>query len=176
MVFGTLPHLILHKLEKEPHSGYALMKSLEHDLGKKPSFGSIYPTLERLKKQKLITCKIDGRRKIYRLSAKGKQELTAFAEIHGKLIKNMIAEGKACSLMSGKDVEPILELLRRVQRGEEPFGKITPVTIRSRDMLLALVTDGTADKKYKEITKILDDANTKLEKLRKNKIKNNKNK
>lgn len=63
-------------LQRRPHHGYELIKSLEASLGKKVSAGEIYPFLKSLKKAGLIEIKASGarRKKEYRLTSKGKRQ------------------------------------------------------------------------------------------------------
>ena len=60
---------ILKELAKNPAHGYALAKKLNITIS------SIYAHLSELEKAGLIACKISKRRKIYRLTKKGKKLL-----------------------------------------------------------------------------------------------------
>ena len=71
---GNLQHIVLHKLSESPLSGYSLQKEIERASGHKPSFGSIYPILENLAKQKLVSVHQEGRKKIYTLTLAGKEQ------------------------------------------------------------------------------------------------------
>ncbi|RJQ16966.1 PadR family transcriptional regulator [Candidatus Woesearchaeota archaeon] len=72
---GFLSFFILHELSKKPFSGDELARSIGMRKGEVLTPGTIYPTLKRLRKQKLVTWKKDGRKKHYSLTALGKKEL-----------------------------------------------------------------------------------------------------
>jgi DNA-binding PadR family transcriptional regulator len=67
--------LILRNLSERPRAGYGLIKSIEEQTGWKPSYGSIYPALDHLKEEGLVSCKEEGRKKRYSLTKAGKEEL-----------------------------------------------------------------------------------------------------
>ena len=66
MMSGYLRLIVMKTLANKKLSGYDLTKQIEKDTGTwKPSFGSIYPLLEKLLKEKLVDVEIEGRRKLY---------------------------------------------------------------------------------------------------------------
>lgn len=69
---GLLQMQILWLLKKPTH-GYCLMKELNELKKTKITQGTLYPTLQRLEELRLISSKIEQRRKIYRLTTKGKK-------------------------------------------------------------------------------------------------------
>jgi DNA-binding PadR family transcriptional regulator len=76
---GLLRLFILLRLSKKPMSGYDLMSDLD-DLtggGWHPGSGSIYPTLEELKKRGLVEASSRGARskQVYSLTSKGTEAL-----------------------------------------------------------------------------------------------------
>jgi len=71
MIYGLSKIIVMEMLSKESLSGYDLINAFGKHIGKKPSPGSIYPTLKELHKQKLISVREDGRRKIYSLTREG---------------------------------------------------------------------------------------------------------
>ncbi len=80
---GELGLAILALLDEGPKHGYELMKSLEersHGLYR-PSAGSIYPTLQQLLDQDLVSAKEqEGGKKVYELTDRGKEEVKKRAE------------------------------------------------------------------------------------------------
>ena len=76
---GFLKLAILKLVSQGPMHGYALMKEIERitDGDWKPSPGSIYPALQELWQTGLITMRVEGRRRIYEITPKGKLEVTA---------------------------------------------------------------------------------------------------
>jgi DNA-binding PadR family transcriptional regulator len=80
---GFLKLAILKIVSKGPTHGYALIKEIGHLTSEdwKPSPGSIYPALQELETQGLITRRIEGRRKIYEITPTG-QEVTELVVAH----------------------------------------------------------------------------------------------
>lgn len=74
---GFLSFFILHELKSSSLSGDELAKFVGERKGSKLSAGTIYPALKRLRRQKLIKYKKDGRKKVYYLTNEGKTELEA---------------------------------------------------------------------------------------------------
>ncbi|HEY3422214.1 MAG TPA: PadR family transcriptional regulator, partial [Methanocellaceae archaeon] len=70
---GFLKFHILGVLQSGPTHGYEIMHRISHHTGHawRPSPGSMYPALESLEAEGIITCQGDGRRKIYSLTPKG---------------------------------------------------------------------------------------------------------
>lgn len=74
---GFLKLTLLKLVSKSPVHGYALMKEIERitDEEWKPSPGSIYPALQELVQDGLITCVMQGRRKVYEITPQGRDVL-----------------------------------------------------------------------------------------------------
>jgi DNA-binding PadR family transcriptional regulator len=80
---GFLKLAILKIVSKGPTHGYALIKEIERLTSEdwKPSPGSIYPALQELETQGLISQTVEGRRKIYEITPMG-QEVTTMVVAH----------------------------------------------------------------------------------------------
>ena len=72
---GFLSFLILHELKQKPQSGDELAVRIGKRKGSTLTPGTIYPTLKRLHKLKLIIYRRDGRKKVYTLTDVGVVEL-----------------------------------------------------------------------------------------------------
>ena len=72
---GFLSFFILNELSKKPFSGDVLAEKIGKRKGATLTPGTIYPTLKRLKKLKLVAWKRDGRLKVYSLTPEGKSQL-----------------------------------------------------------------------------------------------------
>ncbi len=70
---GFLEMQIMWMLLKGPSYGYDLMKKLSDIKGKRITQGTIYPTLKRLEKENIIEYKMDGNKKSYKLTSKGRK-------------------------------------------------------------------------------------------------------
>jgi DNA-binding PadR family transcriptional regulator len=75
---GELPLALLSLLEEGPQHGYQLMKRLEERSGGiyRASAGSIYPTLQQLQDEGLVSSEsADGGKRVYQLTEAGRSEL-----------------------------------------------------------------------------------------------------
>ncbi len=81
---GLLTLFILHSLNKEPKSGYDLLKEIERKTKGLwvPSKGTLYPILRQLEDEELIQVAEKGKRSknIFELTAKGKETLLGIRE------------------------------------------------------------------------------------------------
>jgi PadR family transcriptional regulator, regulatory protein PadR len=87
---------LLRLIDAEPMWGYKIKKTFETDLGIKLRHGALYPTLNALEQQGLVTSKKqqqNGRaRKIYSLTPMGKECLQAYYAVLKEQIKNKTAK------------------------------------------------------------------------------------
>ena len=72
---GFLSFLILHELNQKPLAGEDLAEKIGRRKGTVLTPGTIYPALKKLKNNKLVKFEKQGRRKVYTLTKKGKEEL-----------------------------------------------------------------------------------------------------
>ncbi len=72
---GFLSFFILHELGRKDHSGDELARLIGERKGADLTPGTIYPALKRLRRQKLIQYKRNGRKKVYSLTSNGSKEL-----------------------------------------------------------------------------------------------------
>jgi DNA-binding PadR family transcriptional regulator len=72
---GFLKLTLLTLVSKGPLHGYALMKQIERltDEEWKPSPGSIYPALQELVRDGLVTSSTQGRKKVYAITPQGRE-------------------------------------------------------------------------------------------------------
>jgi DNA-binding PadR family transcriptional regulator len=78
---GDIRTAILVELATEPMHGYQLIQAIETRSGGswKPSPGSIYPTLQLLADEGLVSSQQTGERKVYSLTDPGKEAAAEFA-------------------------------------------------------------------------------------------------
>lgn len=83
---GHLDSLVLAALERDPAHGWDICRRLEHSSGAlKVKEGSVYPALYRLERERLIAGRWEEneagrrgpRRRVYRLTPKGRRRLAA---------------------------------------------------------------------------------------------------
>jgi len=104
MVKSHLKMLVLKLISKEPLSGYSLMKKIKKTTGCwKPSTGSIYPLLESLRLHGKVQVKEDGRKKVYRLTSSGREELISLAQNKQEMVDDLIGGMHVYSLLFNED-------------------------------------------------------------------------
>ncbi|MGV8140908.1 MAG: PadR family transcriptional regulator [Candidatus Woesearchaeota archaeon] len=82
---GFLSFFILHELNRKSVSGDELARVIGERRGTVLTPGTIYPALKRLRRQKLIQYRRNGRKKLYILTDLGKKELVALYSVFGDL-------------------------------------------------------------------------------------------
>lgn len=88
---GFLKLSILKIVSLGPTHGYALMKEIERltEEDWRPSPGSIYPALQDLMRDELITSRKEGRRKVYEITPKGEMALTIAVDHAAQALKHL---------------------------------------------------------------------------------------
>jgi DNA-binding PadR family transcriptional regulator len=73
---GNIRRALLRALEDGPTHGYEIIRRLEERSGGlwRPSAGSVYPTLQLLEEQGLLTSHDDGGKRVYELTDEGRAE------------------------------------------------------------------------------------------------------
>ncbi len=91
---GEIRLALLSMLESGPKHGYELMKELETKSGGiyKASAGAIYPALQQLEDEGLVTSDSMAGKRTYQLSDAGRQELQREAESVKKIWQRPLAE------------------------------------------------------------------------------------
>jgi DNA-binding PadR family transcriptional regulator len=149
---GEVRLALLSLLDGEPKHGYQLMKDLEARSGGlyRASAGTIYPTLQQLEDEGLITSEQAEGRRVYKLTGAGKDELKKSADTVKKIwdraqswgdwapwmgpAASMVA-GPASSVMKAamraathaaenpEGITRIREILERAKKESEDLGK-----------------------------------------------------
>ncbi len=137
---GDMKPIILRLLQSKPMHGYEIISQLEeksHGMWR-PSAGSVYPTLQLLEEQELVTSKEINGKKVYSLTDKGKED-AAQAE-----------EFKAPWEEKPKNAKNFKEL---------------KVTFFESMIILRQIAAQNDDKKNEEVKKIFKETKDKLSKL-----------
>ncbi|MCD6552309.1 PadR family transcriptional regulator [Thermotoga sp.] len=132
---GHLKLLVLHIISQEPSHGYSIMKKISELIGAEPpSSGALYPILASLKRRKFIEEQVEGRRKVYSLTKKGKkflseneknlkeallaaERLKEFYELGGKELKNVaVLIFKNLSHLSSSQKDQLKTTLKELER------------------------------------------------------------
>lgn len=161
----TLAFIILRMLTKEELTGYNLAKKIEQDTGWKPSYGSLYPTLNSLKKGNLAKLKISGRRKIYSITSEGRKKLVDFEENKESLMKNMENHLMVMNKCLGDNPSFMKNMFKMIKKGRMPFGAITSEALQLRNIMMKLSMDGRTEKNAGKIKSILRKTIKELESL-----------
>ncbi len=162
----VLLHMVLHKLAEEPHTGYSLCSAIESSTGNRPSYGSVYPLLERLLQERSVTVRREGRKKIYSLTASGKRQLQAFEEKRHHLLENMQSSIRTLAEILDIEPGPMLFLMERLKRGEQPLGSISTPMFELRNLIFEMAQDGRAERNKDTINRMLKQMTVKLKRLR----------
>lgn len=82
---GSVRAILLWALAEKPMHGYQIISELDERSGGfwKLSSGSVYPTLQQLADEGLVTASDEGARRVYALTAEGRPVAQAIREGHG---------------------------------------------------------------------------------------------
>lgn len=150
---GYLRLIVMKTLAYRKLSGYGLIKSIEKRTGAwKPSFGSIYPLLEKLLKEKLVDVEVQGRKKLYFLNQEGKMHLAVIEKSKNTLVDKLIATWNAFGRITDKrEMGFMLEVLNSLKKGRLPFKELHPELNEFRATVFELYSSGKDMKKIKGI-------------------------
>lgn len=151
MMKGYLRLIVMKTLAGRKLSGYDLIKEIEIKTGSwKPSFGSIYPLLEKLLKEKLVQVEIEGRRKLYFLTEEGKKHLAIIDKTKNTLADKLIATWRAFGKITDKrEMGFMLEVFNSLKKGQLPFKELHPELNEFRATIFELYSKGKDRKKIK---------------------------
>lgn len=152
---GYLRLIVMKNLANRKLSGYDLIKHIEKHTGTwKPSFGSVYPLLEKLLKEKLVDVEAQGRKKIYFLTQEGKRHLAVIEKSKNTLVDRLIATWKAFGRITDKrEMGFMLEVFNSLKKGQLPFKELHPELNEFRAAIFELYSLGKDRKKIKGVLK-----------------------
>ena len=157
-----LTPLVYRLLLEGPKTGYSLAKEIEQRTGWKPSWGSIYPLLETLEKEKLVSAKEQGRTKQYTLTAKGKKTAQQTLAHTTALLTEIIERMKILDTLLEDDLTVPIAFLSELKGGNNPFIPITKESERMKREFHRLFKEEKLGPHAKEINAILRQANKEL--------------
>ena len=128
MMKGYLRLIVMKSLENKKLSGYDLIKQIEKSTGTwKPSFGSIYPLLEKLLKERFVEMEVQGRKKLYFLTKQGKKHLRIISKSKNTFVDRMIEHLNVFSKITDrKEANFMLEIVSSLKKGHLPFRELNP--------------------------------------------------
>ncbi len=162
---GNLRFIILKDLEQSEHSGYSLMKHISEHLGRKPSPGSVYPILDELLREKLVTVREEGRSKIYSITAAGKQEAKSATSHRAEILDRVISNVKMVGELCGENPDALINMLQSMKSEDSPFMHPPREMIKLRDAMFRAVLSGAARKSQQRFDRILRTAREQIEAL-----------
>jgi len=86
---GFLSFFILHELGGTPLAGDELARIIGDRRNGMLTPGTIYPALKRLRRQKLVSYRRIGRKKVYSLTDQGKKELKALYSVFSEFFTGL---------------------------------------------------------------------------------------
>lgn len=165
MIRGFLKIVVLKALAEGPKSGYSLMKYVEEKTGSKPSPGSMYPLLDVLKKEALVSVKGVGRTNEYSLTVEGRQKLHAIESKRAEFTNSFVDGMKVLSALTGENMSFPVEMAESMQRGEVPFKELNPEMAAFNSEMCRIFKKGLVKKKASRIKKIFANALKELRSL-----------
>lgn len=164
MIRGQLKLLILKALEEGHQTGYKIRKYVKKKTAHSPSYGSIYPQLEKLSEEEILSVKKEGKKKKYSLTKKGKEELEKILEEKKEELTGKLEEGmKIFSLVFDKDfADTQLKAIQMMREGKINFEELTPEVEELKKTMLELWMNKKIQKHRGKIRKILKKANEEL--------------
>ncbi len=121
---GFMEMHILRILDK-PHYGYEIMKRISEECACwKPSPGSVYPMLQKLKANSFITEKTKGKRKIYVLTKEGEERIKKFELHKAEMKQKMVAMFRMMGETGhGRELWKGLDIFDKIRRDPEKLKK-----------------------------------------------------
>ena len=153
MMAGYLRLIVMKTLHNKKLSGYGLIKQIERDTGTwKPSFGSIYPLLEKLLNEKLVEVEAQGRKKLYFLTKEGRKHLAIIDKSKNSLVDKLIATWSAFGKITDRrEMNFMLEIFNSLKKGQLPFKELNPELNEFRATIFELYSTGKDRKKIKAV-------------------------
>ena len=135
-----LKFYILKLLLKGRYTGYGLMKAIEEETGFwRPSTGSLYPLLSRMREEGLIA-EVEGPEgKRWEITPKGRELYNKATEAKRKLFQDMRESMLVFAKAFGRtDLELLADRLGRLQEQRDDLGGIAILFLELHDALWSL--------------------------------------
>lgn len=162
--------LVLQHLSKGPRAGYGLIKDIHEHTGWKPSYGSIYPLLDQLRKEGLVKrtpTKKGAKKKIYTITEKGKEQLKSLRQHAKEAIAEVNKLHRTVMHICGvKNVD--LQVEEMLTRLINPDPEVKLIVKKSYEMKLefARILRSDAYKRHnKRIVELMDGITKELKKI-----------
>jgi formylmethanofuran dehydrogenase subunit E len=165
---GYLKIAVLKALTNGNQTGYGLIKIIEDQTGRRPSYGSIYPLLESLKEDKLVKCKEDGKKKFYSLTTNGEKQLECITDKKEELIGKIQEAMRIFEMIHGQALGPYqTRMLDKMKKENMDLTHIMPPEVmKMKEIWAKLIVEERLEKNKTQINTILKKANDELRKLK----------
>ena len=161
---GHLKFYILKLLLTEEFTGYGLMKRIEEETGFwKPSTGSLYPLLDVMKQQGLITETVEpGGGKRWSITPEGRSVYAEASDVKRELFDNMRNSMLVFAKVFGRgDLEQIVKRLNQWKTERKDLSEVASLFMEVHDALWSL-----HDLTNKQEEQVLDILKTTRDKLK----------
>lgn len=165
---GYLRMLVIQQLKENPRSGYGIVKTIHEQTGWKPSYGSIYPLLEKLETEGSVRVKEEGRKKMYSLTPAGKERFHDEQEKRHAALVGVLEQLKVLASLGDEDANAMVAIIgRQLDEGKVrgPFHDDLPEFAQMRAELQRLMQEGKFKTKATKIRTITGKAALELRKL-----------
>jgi len=161
---GYLTFLVLNELSKQELTGYDLSKQIEKKTGCwKPSYGSMYPLLNQLLKEKAVTMHVDKRKKLYALTERGKLKLHDAKKEKDMLISQLIEDIHVFETLFPKHYFlHAVDALEDLKRGTIPLSDIQTEIMALKHTIMELHAKKRIPQHKNHIKNILQKADKEL--------------
>ncbi len=156
---GLLKLLILKEIEKRESTGYELIKRIGSKISKEPSPGSVYPLLRELAGAGFLDFRIEGNKKLYSISDRGKAVLEEATKREKEAILRKIEVLKASGIL--KEDEAV-EMFEFVKMKREAWLRLFEIENWSKFISLVL---GALEISRSDVEAVIADAIKKLEEI-----------
>lgn len=166
---GYLEVLLLNELSESSRTGYELMDLLQKKMHSRPSPGSVYPLLKKMHSSKLISVSVDGRKKIYSLTALGKKVLEEkmnekkfMITEHVNLFRTMIRTNICLK-------HPSLNIVNAYKVSKKISPETTKLLLELKEKIIDAVLDESYSKNEKKFNSEIKETIAKLKSISNNK-------
>jgi len=158
-VRGILKLLILKEHEKADATGYELIQKISAKTSKKPSPGSVYPLLRELTEAGLLNVRVEGKKKIYSLSDRGREVLKETSEKEKEAIRRKIEVLQTSGIIREDEAQELFQILS----SKRSFW-FRLFELRNWTTFLSLL-EKLVERSREEVEEVIDDAIAKLREL-----------
>jgi DNA-binding PadR family transcriptional regulator len=143
---GDVRAAILLLLAEQPCNGYQLMQEIERrsDGAWRPSSGSVYPALQQLEDERLVTVDVSTGGKLYKLTARGTEYVAAHREELGTPWKSEATDPRWDMMTVMAQIAPALQQVVRFGTPAQ-VAEARKVVVEAKRALYRILAETGAD-------------------------------